>query len=71
MDFNKLVSDLDIQTYTPDTWDCKDSNIIYPDAGHTVTGYLEIISDSRIRNIISKGPKYRFPNRIIWKNVRK
>ena len=25
-------------------------------------GYLNVISDSRVRNIISKGPKYRFPS---------
>ena len=30
-------------------------------AGHIVTGNLKIITDSRIRSVISKGPKYRFP----------
>ena len=29
-----------------------------------MTGNLKIISDSRIRYIVSKGPKYRFPSRI-------
>ena len=29
-----------------------------------VTGNLKIISDSRIRKIVSKGPKYRFPSYI-------
>ena len=29
-------------------------------AGHIVTGNFKRISDSRIRNIVSKGPKYRF-----------
>ena len=28
--------------------------------GHIVTGNLKIITDSRIRSVISKGPKYRF-----------
>ena len=42
--FNKLVSDLDI----------------HAPAEHIVTGNLKIISDSRIRKIVSKGPKYRF-----------
>ena len=27
-----------------------------------MTGNLKIISDSRIRYIVSKGPKYRFPS---------
>ena len=33
-------------------------------AGHIITGNLKIISDSRIRSIISKGPKYRLPSQI-------
>ena len=58
--FNKLVSDLDIHANTPSSLDCKDSKFIYPSAGHVILGNLKIIPDSRIRNIASKGPKYRF-----------
>ena len=58
---NKLVSDLDIETSSPDSWECKDSKFCYQPAGHIITGNLKIISDSRIRSIISRGPKYRFP----------
>ena len=36
----------------------------YPAAGHVITGNLKIIFDSRIRSIIAKGPKYRFPVQI-------
>ena len=68
--FNKLVSDLDIHANTPESWDCKDSKFIYPAAGHIMTGNLKIISDSRIRYIVSKGPKYRFPSRINFKTCR-
>ena len=32
--------------------------------GHAITGNLRIISDSRMRSIIAKGPKYRFPEHI-------
>ena len=35
---------------------------IYPSAGHVITRNLKIIPDFRIRNIVSKGPKYRFPS---------
>ena len=35
-----------------------------------MTGNLKIISDSRIRYIVSKGPKYRFPSRIDLKKCR-
>ena len=61
--FSKLVSDPDIHTSTPESWDCKDFKFIYPAAGHIITGNLKIISDSRIRYILSKGPKYRFLSR--------
>ena len=43
---------------------------MYPAAGHIMTGNLKIISDSRIRYIVSKGPKYRFPSRIDFKKCR-
>ena len=69
--FNKLVSDLDIHTNAPKTLNCKSLKFICPDVGHVITGNRKIISDSRICNIISKGPKYRFPNRIDLKNVGK
>ena len=44
---------------------------MYQAAGHVITGSLKIISDSRIRSIIAKGPKYRFPVQIIFKSVAK
>ena len=68
--FNKLVSDLDIHATTPETWDCKDSKFVYPAAGHIMTGNLKIISNSRIRYIVFKGPKYRSPTRIDFKKCR-
>ena len=71
LNFNKLVSDLNIHAYTPQAWDCKDSKFNYSVAGHVLTGNLKIISDSRIRLIISKDPKYLFPSHIDLKNVRK
>ena len=69
---NKLVSDLDIDTSTPDAWDCKDSVYCYPTADHIITGNLKIIPDSGIGNIISKGPgpKYRFPSNIEFNKCR-
>ena len=49
---------------------CKDSKYCYQPAGHIVTGDLKIITDSRIRSIICKGPKYRFPVPIDFKSCR-
>ena len=68
--FNKLVSDLDIDAYNPDSRECKDSKFIYPSAGQVVTGKLKIIPDFRIRNMVSKGSKYRFPSHIVFNRCR-
>ena len=43
---------------------------LYEPAGHIITGNLKIISDSRIRSIISKGPKYRLPSQIDFNKCR-
>ena len=50
---------------------CKGSKYVYPAAGHVITGNLRIISDSRIRSIIAKGRKYRFPVQIDVQKCRK
>ena len=71
LNFNKIVSDLDIETSSPDSWACKDSKFCYQPAGHIVTGNLKIITDSGIRSVISKGPKYRFPAHIDFNKCRK
>ena len=42
----------------------------YPTAAHIITGNLKIIPDSRIRNIISKVPTYRFPSNIDFNKCR-
>ena len=43
---------------------------LYSSAGHDITGNLKIIPNSRIRNIVSKGPKYRFPSQIDFNKCR-
>ena len=45
-------------------------NFVIKPAGHIVTGNLKIITDSRIRSVISKGPKYRFPAHIDFNKCR-
>ena len=39
-------------------------------ADHIITGNLKIISDSRIRSIISKGAKYRLPSQTDFNKCR-
>ena len=67
LNFNKLVSDLDIET---DSWDGKDSKFCYLPMGHIVTGNVKIITDLLIRSVISKGPKYRFQAHIDFNKCR-
>ena len=43
---------------------------VYPAAGDVNTGILKIISDSRLRSIIAKGPKYIFPVQIDFQKCR-
>ena len=43
---------------------------MYPAVGHVITGNLNIISDSRIRKIVKKGPKYIFPSYIDFNGCR-
>ena len=62
--FNQIVTDIDIDSNTPDSWDCQNSNYLYPSAGHVIKGILNVIPDARVRNIISKGPKYRLLSNI-------
>ena len=38
---------------------------------HVITGDLNVIPDARVRNIISKGPKYRFPSNIDFLKCRR
>ena len=70
LNFSKSVSDLDIETSSPGSWECKDSKFCYQPAGHIITGNLKIVSDCKIRSIISKGPKYRFPAHIDFTKCR-
>ena len=38
---------------------------------HVITGNIYVIPDAIVRNIISKGPKYRFPSNIDFSKCRK
>ena len=46
-------------------------NYLYPSAEHVITGNLNVIPDARVRMIISKGSKYRFPCNIDFPNCRR
>ena len=46
-------------TRTPSACSCKTSEFCYNPAGHIITGDLSIVSNRKLRDILSKGLKYR------------
>ena len=49
---------------------CNNSPFKDPNHGHVITGNLDIVKNETLRNLIKKGPKYRLPQRINWKEDR-
>ena len=56
---------------TSDSRNCQNSIYLYPPAGHVITGNLNVIPRARVRNIIYKGPKYRFSSNIDFPKYRR
>ena len=59
--YSRAVKDFDINTFLNGgyTCDCESSDYTYKPCKHVLTGNLDIISDWNLRNLFSKGPKYR------------
>ena len=61
--YKKFVQSLDVDTFLTDNsilpCECHQSPFLNHDHNHIITGNLEIISDSKLRNLIAKGPKFR------------
>ena len=63
----KVMEDLDMNIGTQDMkCNCSSSAFKYEPLGHVVTGNLSIIKDSKLRQLIKKGPSYREQNNINW-----
>ena len=54
-------------TWNPSACSCKTSEFCYNPAGHIITGDLNIVRISKLKDILSKGPKYREPRSFTWK----
>ena len=50
----------------PSPCECNTSSHLYEPYGHVVTGDLSIIPNSKLRDLIAKGPKYREPYKVDW-----
>ena len=63
--YKKFVQSIDVNSFLNDNTlfpcDCQNSPFINQDHQHIITGNLEIVSDIKLRKLISKGPNYREP----------
>ena len=66
--FSSTLSDLDYHQFhnNPSQCECNTSSHLYQPYGHVITGDLSIISNSKLRDLIAKGPKYREPCKVHW-----
>ena len=72
--YKTFVQSFDVDSFIDDNnslpCDCEDSIFINDDHGHIVTGDIDIVDNSKLKNLISKGPKYREPVNISWKDAK-
>ena len=66
--FSSTLSDLDYHQFhnNPTQCECNTSSHLYQPYGHVITGDLSIIPNSKLRDPIAKGPKYREPCKVDW-----
>ena len=67
--YKNVLQELNTENITrnPSECSCKASEFCYIPAGHVITGDLNIVRISKLRDILSKGPKYREPRSFTWK----
>ena len=66
--FSSTLSDLDYHQFhnNPSQCECNTSSHLYQPYGHVITGDLSIVPNSKLRDLIAKGPKYREPCKVDW-----
>ena len=67
--FAPALSNLNVSEYLSNsqTCQCEESKFCYEPHAHVITGDLRVIENAILRELVSKGPKYREPNRVNWK----
>ena len=74
--YNDFIKSLDLNEFVNDNTSikcsCKEFNstFINDHFGHIITGDLNVVDNFKLRNILFKGPKYREPVEIDWKEAR-
>ena len=66
--FSSTLSDLDYHQFHNNLsqCECNTSSHLYQPYGHVITGDLSIIPNSKLRDLIAKGPKYREACKVDW-----
>ena len=67
--YKHVLQDVNIDYFKSKAPDCTcaSSQFTYNPAGHVITGDLNIVNNPSVRNLLSKGPKYREPKSLNWK----
>ena len=68
LNFSSTLSNLNVTNYlsSPRSCQCQMSKYCHQPHGH-ITGDLKLIGNAKLRELVSKGPRYREPNKINWK----
>ncbi len=69
LNYNKVlrsIKDNGIKSISRLNCKCQQSKFRYQPVGHIITGNLEIVQNLKLRDIFSKGSKYRLPKKIDW-----
>jgi hypothetical protein len=54
-------------TLNPPTCSCSSPSFNYSPAGHIITGDVDIVENEVLKSLIRKGPKFREPRSLIWR----
>ncbi len=64
--YSTFLSKIDLTNPSAIPCDCASSSYKYLPVGHIITGDLSIVKDLALRNLLSKGTKYRIPKHLDW-----
>ena len=72
--FNKFSSELDTTAFVKDNsivpCACQGSSFVDSHHNHVVSGDLRIVKKSKLRKLLTRGPKYREPTPLDWVKAR-
>ena len=72
--YKQTIQSLDVESFLadPTTFPCSCEHSPFTDRhhGHVITGNLDIVTNDRLKKLLSKGPKFRETSNICWNKVR-